>query len=199
MRNRLFLALAVACGAGLLAGCATQKTKPLTSAQVIQSLKLTPMPDEACKGYWLPTYESRTQAATPTKRAASSLIYYLMTPEYTVDPWHRISSDEILLYHAGAPMIQLLLYPGGKWEELTLGPDLANGHVMQKVIPAGTWMGFVLKPTAEYDWGLYGVMVSPGFHVDDLEMALKPDETRQVLKSHPAAIPRARALGLYPK
>ncbi|HRU07259.1 MAG TPA: cupin domain-containing protein [Candidatus Brocadiia bacterium] len=86
--------------------------------------------------------------------------------------------------------------PDGKWEKVTLGPDLAKGHVTQKGIPFGTWKGFVLRPAAEYDGWLDGVTVSPRFHVDDREMARKPEEMRQVLKNHPTAIPRTRAMEL---
>ena len=79
------------------------------------------------------------------ERAAASLIYYLMTRDVPIDPWHILTSDEVLLYHGGAPMIQLLLYPDGRWEEVVLGPEVDKGQVMQKVIPAGTWMGFVKR------------------------------------------------------
>ncbi len=36
-----------------------------------------------------------------------------MTPDVPIDPWHIISSDEIMLFHAGTPMIMMLLYPDG--------------------------------------------------------------------------------------
>ena len=99
------------------------------------------------------------------ERAAASLIYYLMTRTCpSTLAYSHI--DEILLYHGGAPMIQLLLYPDGTWEEIVLGPGVDKGQVMQKVIPAGTWMGFVKKEDPHYDWGLYGVMVVPAWHLE---------------------------------
>jgi predicted cupin superfamily sugar epimerase len=132
-----------------------------------------------------------------TDRSAASLIYYLMTREVPVDPWHILTSDEILLYHAGAPMIQMLLYADGTWEEIVLGPEVDKGQVPQKVIPAGTWMGFVKKDVPEFDWGLYGVMVVPGWHIDDIRMVQDAQELETLRNKFPAAVSRATELGLF--
>lgn len=143
---------------------------------VINQLGLVPMVDEACPGYYRETYQSTAfRAAMDKERHAASLIYYLMTTEHRVDPWHRLTSDEIMLYHGGAPMHIVLLYPGGTWATFTLGPRFDEGHQAQVVIPAGTWMGFVLLDTPEFNWGLYGVMVVPGWHLDDLEFVFEND------------------------
>ncbi len=171
---------------------------PLTAEQVMAGLKLVPMSDEACHGFYRATYESALRAATEKPRAAASLIYYMMTREAAVDPWHVLTSDEILLYHAGAPMIQLLLYPDGRWEEIVLGPAADQGQVPQIVIPAGTWMGFVKKECPVYDWGLYGVMVVPGWHIEDIRMAGQPEEIQALMEKFPAAVARGRELGLFP-
>jgi uncharacterized protein len=179
-------------------GCANlNKTSYLTTRQVIDALQLEPMNDEACPGYYLPTYESRTKAGVSKDRSAASLIYYMMTPEVTLDPWHIITSDEIMLYHAGAPMIQMLLYPDGSWAEIVLGPEVDKGHVMQQVIPAGTWMGFVKKEDANYNWGLYGVMVVPGWHIEDIRMVTEGPEFKDLMKRYPGAVSRGKALGLF--
>ena len=147
----------------LLAGALDRQT-------VIDRLGLVPMTDEACPGYYRETYRAtQFQAAMDKERQAGSLIYYLMTHEYREDPWHRLTSDEIMLYHAGAPMHIVLLYPEGKWAIFTLGPRFDEGHQAHVVIPAGTWMGFILLDTPECDWGLYGVMVVPGWHIEDVE------------------------------
>jgi predicted cupin superfamily sugar epimerase len=156
------------------------------------------MSDEACAGYYRATYESATRADLDVDRNAASLIYYLMPPEVRIDPWHVLTSDEILLYHAGAPMAQLLLYPDGTWEEVVLGPRVDLGQVPQILIPAGTWMGFVRMDDPEYDWGLYGVMVAPAWHIDDIAMAGTPDEVKPLMDRFPAAVPRGRELGLFP-
>lgn len=172
--------------------------KPNTTAQeVIELLNLEPMPGEACPGFYLFTYESDTRANIDKDRTAASLIYYLMTPDYSLDPWHMNTSDEILLYHAGAPLIQLLLYPDGRWEEVVLGPEIHKSQVMQKVIPAGTWMGFVKMQDPDYDWGLYGVMLVPGFHIDDQQVIKGENELKALMEQYPGAVKRGRELELF--
>lgn len=179
-------------GCGMIAN-----KKPLSADQVIQGLALEPMSDDACPGFYKPTYQSTLKADMEKDRSASSLIYYLMTREVPVDPWHILTSDEILLFHAGAPMIQMLLYPDGTWEEVVLGPDVDKGHVAQKVIPAGTWMGFVKKEDPKYDWGLYGVMVVPAWHIEDIRMVRDAQEQESLKKKFPTAVQRGRELGLF--
>ena len=188
----IILLITIVCGCAGSGDC-----HRLSSQQVISFLKLQPMSDEACPGYYLPTYESGLKAALDKDRAAASLIYYFMTGEVTIDPWHILTSDEVLLYHAGAPMIQMLLYPDGSWEEVILGPKVKKGQVTQKVIPAGTWMGFVKKDDPNYDWGLYGVMVIPAWHIDDIRMIRDEAELKELQEKYPATLPRGRELGLF--
>ncbi|MCP4579530.1 MAG: cupin domain-containing protein [Deltaproteobacteria bacterium] len=179
-------------------GCATVKNgQYLTAEQVISALKLEPMNDAACPGFFKPTYASGIRAHMDKERAAASLIYYLMTKDVTIDPWHILTSDEILLYHGGAPMIQMLLYADGHWEEIVLGPEVDKGQFPQKVIPAGTWMGFVKKEDPHYDWGLYGVMVAPAWHIEDIRMVEGKDELKMLREKFPTAVKRGKELGLF--
>jgi len=182
----------------LVAGCAASGHGRRPDAnRVIEALNLEPMGDAACPGFYRPTYASGLRADMDRDRAAASLIYYLMTDKVPIDPWHILTSDEILLYHAGAPMIQMLLYADGTWEEVVLGPDVNKGHVAQKVIPAGTWMGFVKKKDPLYDWGLYGVMVVPGWHLEDIRMVKGADELETLKARYPSAVRRGKELGLF--
>jgi len=198
MMTSMFRALLAGVLGMAIIGCATsQKDQPLTADRVIKALNLKPMGDAACPGYFKPTYASEVRANMAKERAAASLIYYLMTRDVPVDPWHILTSDEVLLYHAGAPMIQILLYPDGAWEEVVLGPGVDKGQVMQKVIPAGTWMGFVKKDDPHYDWGLYGVMVVPGWHIEDIRMVDGKNELEMLKKDYPAAVKRCKELGLF--
>jgi len=179
-------------------GCATVENRQyLTAGQVIEALDLEPMNDAACPGFFKPTYASGIRADMDKKRAAASLIYYLMTKDVPFDLWHILTSDEILLYHAGAPMIQMLLYADGAWEEIVLGPELDKGQIPQKVIPAGTWMGFAKKEDPRYDWGLYGVMVAPAWHIDDIRMVKGKDELKMLREKYPTAVKRGKELGLF--
>lgn len=183
----------------LITGCALPlQQQSLSADQVIETLNLKALvEDEACAGYYKLTYESQIKADIEKNRSAASLIYYLMTDEVPIDPWHILKSDEILLYHAGAPMIQMLLYPDGTWEELVLGPNINKGQVPQKLIPARTWMGFVKEEDADFDWGLYGVMVVPGWHIEDIEVAQEKDEIEMLKKKYPGAVKRGKELGLF--
>ncbi|NLV25099.1 MAG: cupin domain-containing protein [Deltaproteobacteria bacterium] len=199
MRRDTILGLLVA---GLmflaLAGCvAANKKPPLSAEAVIRGLGLVPMSDAACPGFYQLIYQSAIRADMEKDRPAASLIYYLMPREVTIDPWHILTSDEVLLYHAGAPMIQLLLYADGRWEEVVLGPEFDQGQVAQQVIPAGTWMGFARKADSLYDWGLYGVMVAPGWHSEDIRMVRTADELAALKRKFPAAVARGVELGLF--
>jgi predicted cupin superfamily sugar epimerase len=196
--TKIFPAVLALAFVTVLMGCATvQKRHPLTAEQVISALNLAPMGDAACPGYFKPTYASGVKAQMEKDRPAASLIYYLMTQDVTVDPWHILTSDEILLYHGGAPMIQMLLYPDGTWEEVVLGPHVNEGQVAQQVIPAGTWMGFVKKEDPRYDWGLYGVMVVPAWHLEDIRMVHGKSELKMLEKKYPTAVKRGMELGLF--
>jgi predicted cupin superfamily sugar epimerase len=182
----------------VIAGCGTTgHIQRLSARQVIEALNLEPMGDAACPGFYKPTYESKLRADMEKDRAAASLIYYLMTDDVPIDPWHILTSDEILLYHGGAPMIQILLHPDGTWEEVVLGPEVDKGQITQKLIPAGTWMGFVKKGDSPYKWGLYGVMVVPGWHIEDISMLRGKDELETLRKKYPSALSRCRELGLF--
>ena len=83
---------------GMASNAFGRETAPLSAEQVIQALKLVPMSDEACPGFYLPTYESKTRAAVDKDRAAASLIYYLMTPQISIDPLahHQFGRDHAL-------------------------------------------------------------------------------------------------------
>ena len=198
MMKMIFRTFLAGVSAMTIISCATIKNhQHLTAEQVISALKLDPMNDAACPGYFKPTYASTLKADMEKDRTAASLIYYLMTKDVPVDPWHILTSDEILLYHAGAPMIQMLLYPDGTWEEIVLGPRADQRQVMQKVILAGTWMGFVKKEDPHYDWGLYGVMVVPGWHIEDIRMVRGKNDLEMLKEKYPTAVKRCRELGLF--
>ena len=197
-RDAIFCLLAAGLMILALVGCvAANKKPPLSAEAVICGLGLKAMSDEACPGFYKPTYQSEIRADMEKDRPAASLIYYLMPREVTIDPWHVLTSDEVFLYHAGAPMIQLLLYADGRWEEVVLGPEADQGQVPQQVIPAGTWMGFARKADPRYDWGLYGVMVAPGWHVEDIRMVRTADELEALKRKFPGAVARGVELGLF--
>ncbi|GGL89452.1 cupin domain-containing protein [Nakamurella endophytica] len=132
-------------------------TDPGTSARaVIDRLGLEPLVPEG--GWFRRTYTG----------AATTAIHFLVTPE-GFSALHRMrSSDEIYLFHAGAPLSMLLLDPGtGRVREVLLGPDVTAGQVVHQVVPAGTWQGS--RTTG--DWTLVTAVVTPGFEWTDFELA----------------------------
>lgn len=161
---------------------------------IIEELELIPLP-EAPGAFFRETYRSpctTTNQNADAKRDCASLIYFLLEAG-VVDPWHRITSDEIFEYYAGSALIQLLLFADGSWEERVIGPDILAGDRPQSIVPAGTWMAMTMADRTPDSWGLYGVWVVPGFHYDDHTQGRAQDLARD----YPDAEQRMRELGMY--
>ncbi|MDN4475590.1 cupin domain-containing protein [Demequina sp. SYSU T00192] len=132
-------------------------------------LDLAPHPEG---GWFRRTYTSQLPVETPGgPRPAATCIHYLLTPGEE-SAWHVVTSDELWLWH-GPGTLELRL--GGEGEApddapvtVTLGPDLAAGHVAQCLVPAGTWQAGRLGGDAEV---LVSCMVSPGFDFADWRLA----------------------------
>src|SRR5215213_9386522 len=103
--------------------------------EIIARLQLQPHPREG--GYFRETYraaESFTPAQLPARygaaRSASTAIYYLLTPN-TFSEMHRLASDEVFHFYAGAPVRMLQLFPDGQGREVVLGSDVLAGQQPQ--------------------------------------------------------------------
>lgn len=103
----------------------------------------------------------------PGPRATATCIYFLLGPGDSSE-WHAVRSDEIWLWHRGGPLTLTLGGPGDHPAEpgtdVTLGPDLAAGHVPHAVVPAGTWQA--ARPAGGEEV-LVSCVVSPGFDFAD--------------------------------
>lgn len=102
-------------------------------------------------------------------RCCGTSIYYALAGKQ-ISKFHKVTSDEIWLYHAGTPARQILLYEDGHWEEHIIGPDLKAGQRPQSIIPAGTWQGASLIDQSDESWGLFGATVFPGFEYNDFSV-----------------------------
>ncbi len=161
----------------------------MTAEEVIRTLQLEPHADEG--GYFREIYKSKIFAKTPAPHVCGTSINYLMTHN-DFSHWHRVDSDELWIYTAGTPAIQLLLFPGGHWEERRIGPDFAGGETNQSIIPAGVWQAAVLADRTPGNWGLFAAVVCPGFEFSDYAHG----NAEELLANWPEAAPRARELSL---
>ena len=95
-------------------------------------------------------------------------IYYLVAGQ-DFSAMHRMrTSDELFLFHGGAPLRMLILdTPAGR-EEL-LGPDPMSGHCPQLLVPGGVWQG----ASSSGDWSLVSTVVVPGFEWSDFELGAR--------------------------
>ncbi|CAA0104036.1 Uncharacterised protein [BD1-7 clade bacterium] len=105
-------------------------------------------------------------------RPAASSIYYLLTDEQPTGHWHRNRSDIMHYFQLGAPLHYHVVSPAGEYQHVVLGPDLANGHQLQLLVPGGYWKASHL-PRGEY--GLISEAVVPGFVVEDMDFATADD------------------------
>lgn len=173
----------------------------LTAAEVAHKLDLQPHPEG---GYFRETYRSpaQTQAETGVRPLVTTILY-LLTAQ---DPsrFHRLRSDEVWFYHAGAPA-ELIMLRSRCAEYHVVGEDLS-----QVVVPAQCWMAARVLSEDQADWGagraperrwtpdrrltpslhwtLVSCIVSPGFDFVDFELGSReallseyPQARREIL------------------
>jgi predicted cupin superfamily sugar epimerase len=144
--------------------------------EIVCALGLAPHPEG---GFYRETYRAplvlpRASLAAEHRgdRSASTAIYFLV-PRNTFSALHRIASDEVWHFYAGAPLEVLAIAPDGELERTVLGPELARGERPQHVVRAGAWFGSRVSPDAPRArgaWSLVGCTVAPGFDFADFEM-----------------------------
>jgi uncharacterized protein len=144
----------------------------MTAAEVIERLGLQPHPEG---GFFRETYragESIPADALPDRygasRAFGTAIHFLLTAE-NFSAFHRVQSDEIFHFHLGDPAVLTEMDEAGRLTETVLGPGLAGGHVLQRVVRRGAWQA--LRVADGGAWTLLGATVAPGFDFADFQMA----------------------------
>ena len=161
-----------------------------TADEIIQALGMEPLNVEG--GYFRETYRSIVKTeATKQRRAGTSILYLMKGRE--ISRWHMVRSDEIWMYHAGSPALQILLFSDGSWCERIVGPDVLAGEMPQSLVPGWTWQATVLLDRSETSWGLFGAVVVPGFEYADF----KEGSAAELVKKYPEAEERIREVGLY--
>ncbi len=108
--------------------------------EIVRVLGLAPHPEG---GFYRETYRAPLvlpQAALAAShggpRAASTAIHFLV-PRGSFSALHRIASDEVWHFYAGAPLEIVEISPSGALRTTRLGNALAEGEVPQHVVPAG--------------------------------------------------------------
>ena len=141
----------------------------MSAEELIALLGLAPLPLEG--GYYRETYRSARRVpgltADGPDKAASTAIYYLLTPD-TCSALHRLPTDEVYHFYYGDAVHLLTLGPdGGK--VVVLGTDLRTGQMPQCVVPAGVWQGSCLAAGGKV--ALLGTTMAPGFDFSDYQSA----------------------------
>lgn len=137
----------------------------------IQLLELEPHPEG---GFFKEVI--RENKDTKASRAAYTSIYFLLTDQH-ISHFHRIDADEIWYYHAGQTLTVHMIYPDGQYETVHIGANIADGDVLQHVVPAGTIFASSIKD--EDGYALVGCMCQPGFMFEHFEMLDQPTLTAQ--------------------
>ncbi|MGE5233365.1 MAG: cupin domain-containing protein [Acidobacteriota bacterium] len=147
-------------------------TSPSKAERWIAQLGLRPHPEG---GAFVETYRSPDLLARaglperfPGPRPASTAILFLLR-QGEISHLHRLRSDEVWHFHAGAPLLVHVILPGGELRRHRLGPHPEHGEVFQAAVPHGAWFGAELAGPGEF--ALVGCTVSPGFDFADFELA----------------------------
>jgi predicted cupin superfamily sugar epimerase len=138
---------------------------------LVERLGLQPHPEG---GWYRETWRAAAVVRPPGyagPRAAGTAIQFLL-PAGEVSRWHRVASDELWLWQGLGP---LLLRHGGTAAApaqdaatgVLVGPDPAAGHLLQALVPAGTWQS--AAPTGPAGT-LVACVVAPGFDFADFEL-----------------------------
>lgn len=177
-------------------GEAERGLRELLALEVADRLDLRPHEEG---GHFREVYRSPQEVQTEAGlRPVSTAILYLLTVQ---DPsrFHRLRSDELWFYHAGAP-VEMVLLRDGAVEHRVVGVD-----VPQALVPAGSWLGARVLREDQTDWGsgraperrwtsdrrsgpelhwtLVSCVVSPGFVYDDFELG----DRETLLRDYPQA------------
>ena len=146
----------------------------------IRTLMLEPHPEG---GHFRRVYESATRiggnALAPPRsgmRHAATGIYYLLQNSDR-SRFHRLQSEELWHFYAGAGLTLHILPADGKLRQIRLGPDPDTGQAFQALVSPGAWFGATLDNPATF--ALVGCTVVPGFEYADFEFADRETLLRQ--------------------
>jgi predicted cupin superfamily sugar epimerase len=140
--------------------------------ELIRRFGLQPHPEG---GFYSETYRAPMQVlrdgapAGDGARAASTAIYYLLC-DGAYSAWHRIRSDEVWHFYAGAPLEVHSIDEAGVLSTARLGNTLEHADAtFQAIVPAGRW--FAARCCDPSTYAFVGCTVAPGFEFSEFEIA----------------------------
>lgn len=131
----------------------------------IKKLNLKPHPEG---GYYRETYKSDVFLTKKnSQKHHASLIYFLLKNN-DISAFHKLTSDEIWLYHSGCSATIFMINLKGQLSIKKIGGDLENDENLLVTIPKNTW--FAAKLNNKQDFCLMSCMVSPAFEWTGFEL-----------------------------
>jgi uncharacterized protein len=101
-------------------------------------------------------------------RSIASVIHFLLKAP-SVSRLHRLRSNEVWLFHTGAPLALHIFDPPGGHSRVVLGVDIPAGEMLATVVRRGSWFGATVEDPAGFS--LVSCAVMPGFEFADFELA----------------------------
>lgn len=144
-------------------------------------------------GYFRQTFKTEQQKVQSARgeRTSMTAIYYMLTDDSPVDCFHTKHSAGVQCYHLGAPITYHLIHHDGRHEAVVVGPDIANGQVLQLAVAGGVWKAAEL-PAGEF--GLVTEVVAPGWEMEDMVLPTR-QELIDRFPQHRALITRLTVAG----
>lgn len=149
----------------------------MTAEAIIEKLKLNRHPEG---GFYRETYRSEKTITLDNskERNTGTAVYYLLKGT-DKSHFHKVSSDELWLFHQGEPLEIFMITNDGNIESKILGNRLELNEEPQVIITANVWFAARLKN--EKGFGLVSCIVAPGFDFNDYELGNK----NELIKSFP--------------
>ncbi len=143
----------------------------MKSAQYwIEHLQMIPHPEG---GYYLRPHistESFIRKDIPGVYTSERKLWtseYMLIEAMQKQSFHRVRSDEMWYYHAGAPLKVHVIDQDGHYQQAVLGLDISENQRPQYHIPKNS----IVALEGDLDlYSLIGVMISPGFDMDDFTL-----------------------------
>lgn len=131
-------------------------------------------------GYFRQTFKTETDKVQTNHGECTSMtaIYYMLTDDSPIDCFHTKHSAGVQCYHLGSPITYHLIHPDGRHEAVVVGPDIANGQVLQLAVAGGIWKAAELTAG---EFGLITEVVAPGWEMDDMVLPTR----QELLESFP--------------